>query len=197
MNKFPPDRKCLNCKKNFKPFRHTSFFCCKRCRYIYSRNNGTNKYEKKINIYKNKECQLCKKEFTPNSHNQKYCCKECLEKSNKNVVNGSKLVIFLRDGFTCIYCGRSSIEDGVRLHIDHIIPVSKGGEDVASNLITSCEQCNVQKGTKIIELKRIIEVVRCRNIKSNISDTATIKSVSSNYRVKNLIKTKSVILNQA
>lgn len=48
--------------------------------------------------------------------------------------------IFKRDGFACQYCGAKAPE--VRLHVDHIVPVAKGGEDEMSNLTTACVDCN-------------------------------------------------------
>lgn len=55
--------------------------------------------------------------------------------------------ILERDKFTCQYCGRKSPD--VALEIDHIIPVSKGGSDYPSNLITACFDCNNQKRNKL------------------------------------------------
>jgi len=55
--------------------------------------------------------------------------------------------ILRRDGFKCQICGRKQ-EDGVKLHVDHIIPVSRGGKSVPSNLRTLCEDCNIGKGAK-------------------------------------------------
>ena len=55
--------------------------------------------------------------------------------------------ILSRDGFTCQSCGASPIKErGVELHVDHIIPWSKGGETVESNLQTKCKKCNLGKG---------------------------------------------------
>lgn len=42
------------------------------------------------------------------------------------------------------YCDLSSI----RLHWDHVIPVSKGGAHCLSNLRPSCQTCNLSKGSK-------------------------------------------------
>jgi hypothetical protein len=56
--------------------------------------------------------------------------------------------ILNRDNFTCVICGASS-RQGARLHVDHIIPVSKGGKSVPSNLRTLCERCNIGKSNKI------------------------------------------------
>jgi 5-methylcytosine-specific restriction endonuclease McrA len=56
--------------------------------------------------------------------------------------------ILNRDNFTCVICGASS-RHGAMLHVDHIIPISKGGKSVASNLRTLCERCNIGKSDKI------------------------------------------------
>lgn len=56
--------------------------------------------------------------------------------------------ILKRDHFRCQICG-SCAQDGVKLHVDHIIPVSKGGKTVASNLRTLCDRCNMGKSDKI------------------------------------------------
>lgn len=56
--------------------------------------------------------------------------------------------VLRRDGFRCVLCGMSA-KDGALLHVDHIIPVSKGGKTEISNLRTLCEKCNVGKSNKI------------------------------------------------
>lgn len=56
--------------------------------------------------------------------------------------------VLRRDGFRCVLCGMSS-KDGAILHVDHIIPVSKGGKTEISNLRTLCEKCNIGKSNKI------------------------------------------------
>ena len=54
-----------------------------------------------------------------------------------------------RDSFRCQHCGKSpAVHAGVRLHIDHIVPWSKGGETVLENLQTLCSECNLGKGTQ-------------------------------------------------
>lgn len=52
-----------------------------------------------------------------------------------------------RDGCTCQNCGKY-MPDGVGLHIDHIVPVSKGGKTVPSNLQVLCSKCNGRKGNR-------------------------------------------------
>ncbi|MGL5577263.1 HNH endonuclease [Cetobacterium sp.] len=56
-----------------------------------------------------------------------------------------------RDNFTCCNCNNSiEIEPNLLLEIDHIIPVSKGGETIEENLQTLCWKCNRAKSNKIL-----------------------------------------------
>lgn len=57
--------------------------------------------------------------------------------------------ILKRDGFRCRYCGKTGAAS--ELHVDHIVPSSKGGRDVASNLIAACIACNVGKSNVPLE----------------------------------------------
>ena len=52
--------------------------------------------------------------------------------------------ILHRDGFRCKACGRGP-NNGVKLTIDHIIPVDWGGGNEESNLQTLCMECNEGK----------------------------------------------------
>lgn len=57
-----------------------------------------------------------------------------------------RFLVNRRDRFTCRACGRSPANDiGVVLHVDHIVPWSKGGETTLNNLQTLCEKCNLGK----------------------------------------------------
>lgn len=58
--------------------------------------------------------------------------------------------VLRRDDFTCTYCGSRPPE--VRLHIDHIVPWSKGGENTVENLRTACDRCNLGKGAQAVHL---------------------------------------------
>lgn len=62
-------------------------------------------------------------------------------------------LIKTRDNFTCCSCSNSTqLEPNLLLEIDHIIPVSKGGETVENNLQTLCWKCNRSKSNKVITL---------------------------------------------
>ena len=55
--------------------------------------------------------------------------------------------VLKRDSFRCMICGRSA-QDGAILHIDHVLPISKGGKTEYANLRTLCRDCNQGKSDK-------------------------------------------------
>lgn len=55
--------------------------------------------------------------------------------------------VMRRDNFKCCYCGASpAIDPTVKLHVDHVLPYSKGGKTTLDNLQTLCSKCNLGKG---------------------------------------------------
>jgi len=64
--------------------------------------------------------------------------------------------VLRRDGHTCKYCGRSAPE--VRLTVDHVMPVTLGGSDDPSNLVTACSECNSGKSSVPADAVRVAEV---------------------------------------
>lgn len=59
----------------------------------------------------------------------------------------TRYLIFIRDNWTCQYCGKSVNEKTAT--IDHVVPKSKGGAWSWLNLVTACEECNQKKGDQI------------------------------------------------
>ncbi len=55
--------------------------------------------------------------------------------------------VFLRDNFTCQYCGiKQKTKD---LTFDHVVPKSHGGKTSWKNVVSSCGPCNFRKGNKL------------------------------------------------
>ncbi|WP_372344930.1 HNH endonuclease [Streptomyces sp. KL116D] len=51
----------------------------------------------------------------------------------------------------CAYCGGN--EGGI--HMDHVIPLSRGGRHAIGNVLPACQGCNLSKGSKLVaEWKR-------------------------------------------
>ena len=55
--------------------------------------------------------------------------------------------VFLRDCFTCRYCGRSHVAED--LTFDHIVPRSRGGRTEWLNVVAACGPCNLKKGHRL------------------------------------------------
>ena len=73
-------------------------------------------------------------------------------KTKREISDRLRFRILMRDSFTCKKCGRSPIKEmGVELHVDHILPWSKGGETIPENLETKCRKCNLGKGNAFTE----------------------------------------------
>lgn len=55
--------------------------------------------------------------------------------------------LFARDAYTCQYCGRASIRLRTResLTRDHVVPLSRGGTNTWTNVVTACSSCNTRK----------------------------------------------------
>ncbi|MEZ4256383.1 MAG: HNH endonuclease [Polyangiales bacterium] len=61
----------------------------------------------------------------------------------------SRKNLYLRDNYTCQYCGAQPGSD--ELNLDHVIPRSRGGASTWENLVTSCKTCNLKKGRALPE----------------------------------------------
>jgi 5-methylcytosine-specific restriction endonuclease McrA len=61
--------------------------------------------------------------------------------------------LFARDQYRCQYCGRHMTEFKPReaLTRDHLVPLSRGGTNDWTNVITACSPCNTRKGNRLPE----------------------------------------------
>jgi 5-methylcytosine-specific restriction endonuclease McrA len=59
-------------------------------------------------------------------------------------VEYSRTAILRRWGFACAYCG------ALAEHLDHVEPLSRGGEDREANIVPACQHCNLSKGAKTL-----------------------------------------------
>jgi len=68
----------------------------------------------------------------------------------------SRREIFIRDNYTCQYCGTKTRD----LTLDHVIPRSKGGPHTWDNLVSACKGCNHRKGGKLLADVRNMKLAR-------------------------------------
>ena len=89
-------------------------------------------------------------ERTDNEAVQYKSQKEPLKKrTRREISDRQRFRILVRDGFRCMACGASPIKQpGIELHVDHIVPWSKGGETTDDNLQCKCSKCNLGKGNE-------------------------------------------------
>lgn len=56
----------------------------------------------------------------------------------------------LQDGL-CWYCGKTLSQCHGTPHVEHQMPLSRGGADSFDNLVMSCARCNTDKGDRTLE----------------------------------------------
>ena len=57
--------------------------------------------------------------------------------------------LFLRDEFTCQYCGKKCNSD--HLSVDHVLPRSRGGSTTWENCVLACVGCNARKADRTLK----------------------------------------------
>jgi hypothetical protein len=66
----------------------------------------------------------------------------------RSIPNSTLLRVVRRDNNTCQKCGKHLRDE--EIEIDHIIPISRGGSSVESNLRVTCMKCNRQKSDRVL-----------------------------------------------
>lgn len=111
---------------------------------------------------KENQCPWCGN--VVNNKRRRFCSDECRHQfDNATVWNRGRdpysLRMLYRDNFTCQDCGEFHayinkhgmiipIDDG-NLEVHHITPVSCGGSDNPSNLVTLCKRCHIERHRKL------------------------------------------------
>jgi 5-methylcytosine-specific restriction endonuclease McrA len=91
---------------------------------------------------------------------------KAIRKYYGRAVKWSKNRLFIRDEYTCQYCGTQLPEK--KLTIDHVIPQAKGGKTEWENCVACCDGCNNLKGDKT--LNEVGYVLRNKPIQPTIME---------------------------
>ena len=161
------DFECINCGDTFRRVRGTKKkYCSKSCKA-----NATKQNIPKI-------CVGCSVEFLATDDKHMYCSNACWKDSNPHPNAVDRFQLFKRDKFRCYYCGSTPAADEVKLHADHVIPRSKGGEDTFDNLVTACSKCNISKSDSSLSTEIIEEIktyINHQNEKQQIHPKRSVK----------------------
>jgi len=117
-------------------------------------------------------CKRCGTGFTPAYGDKRrgFCSRQCLRATIRRIgkqvrrarLRGNvaervdPLVVFGRDKWTCQICKRPTPQkqrgtvDGSAPELDHIVPLSLGGEHTYANTQCACRRCNQAKGAKVL-----------------------------------------------
>jgi 5-methylcytosine-specific restriction endonuclease McrA len=83
--------------------------------------------------------------------------RERIRRSADPITPEARAAVIVRDGYECRYCGRAVRERAGSkfsrpddtLHIDHVVPMCRGGTSTVGNLVVACGACNVAKGGRL------------------------------------------------
>lgn len=85
-------------------------------------------------------------QVVPKINTMKIESKHKTHRTKRSISWRLRFIVMRKDEFKCKICGRSpAIDSTIILHVDHILPWSKGGETIPENLQTLCSKCNIGK----------------------------------------------------
>jgi 5-methylcytosine-specific restriction endonuclease McrA len=173
------EKTCAHCGKSFTDYRNSVKFCSPTCSYAQNKLRSKQRNWQKIGrtVSLAKVCLQCGRPFETTKTQVVCCSRECqsersIDLSRQNAARGGRFFLFQRDDFQCIYCGASPRQDGVRLEIDHILPMLHGGNSTAANLVTACEGCNQSKKDRLLSpaiQADLLATVEKRNLEQGIN----------------------------
>jgi 5-methylcytosine-specific restriction endonuclease McrA len=161
-------RCCEVCGATFYSLKPVQFTCGAECRKERARKLSNAHYAANDNVDRTpRPCAECAKIFSPafGSKRSVYCCSECAQRSQRRVAHRAararlRLVkvdnvdptkVFVQHGWTCARCGQATPRDLRGSYepnapeLDHVVPLSKGGEHSYANTQCLCRQCNAEK----------------------------------------------------
>jgi hypothetical protein len=120
-----------------------------RATVFYTSPQGRNSYSRRLDL----TFEQLQHEFaTARAVRSQQSTTTFLRQQERNrITAGVRSKVLARDSYRCRHCGISTALGAV-LHIDHIIPISKGGTSDLGNLQTLCQDCNLGKSNRVPSL---------------------------------------------
>jgi len=135
---------CDNCylKETYNKNRDTKHSICIDCNVLFDGFNGL------------KRCDNCNIEHKKKQKRKARKLRKAKERGAKTGIAFDPIDVFKRDKWKCKMCGckvqKKDIYKDDAAEIDHVIPISKGGLHIPSNVQTLCRACNSNKSNKLI-----------------------------------------------
>ena len=168
-------KKCLWCGDWFGSRSGGKYYCHPNCSNCAVAASMRSKYRCSVGFSRSPNCIVCGVDL-PVEKTADYCSAKCMVKTDSYKVrrkavrqlrrarmanNGrheivKSILVFERDNFICQLCyhkvdmAMSGTTSPKAPELDHIIPLSKGGEHTYANTQCSCRECNGNKGDKIM-----------------------------------------------
>jgi len=116
-----------------------------RATVVYTSPQGRNSYARCVDL----TFEQLKQEFAAARavRSQQSTTAFLRQQERSRITAGVRWKVFARDSYRCRHCGISA-DLGAVLHVDHIIPISKGGTSELGNLQTLCQDCNLGKSNR-------------------------------------------------
>ena len=113
--------------------------------------------------------------------------------SPSNARKQFRIQIFEAWDWACAYCGKELTCNTAT--IDHIVPKSKGGHNVKSNMCCCCSSCNREKGSDQLEdWYQIDNDNYCEKRLGKIKTWMDVKSTS--FKITSIDSSKPVVANE-
>ena len=153
-------RICECCNSNYEPVTKWQKTCSQKCGITFQNN------KKKRSQTNFGSCLRCQKSLHNKKSHAIYCSKTCksmdhtFKHRSKTRVSKTarRAEIYMRDNESCYMCDKKlSLAE---VEIDHLLPVSRNGENGSENLATSCKRCNRSRGSRIgiLQLRKMFEL---------------------------------------
>lgn len=144
----PSTRVCLHCEQEFVVDHGHRVYCSPKCRNDAFLPQWYEKNREQI-LARVREYRIRTGKGTEAVHRYQ------ARKRDGETERFSNLEIFERDGWVCQLCG-SDVDQALRwphsfsASLDHIIPVSKGGDHIRANVQLAHLRCNISKSDKVL-----------------------------------------------
>ena len=138
------ERKCILCGKTFIPRKVHQKYCLNKCdaKKAWKKKNWDKVLEWQRNWFKRKRIENPER-FRQFVRNRKSRIKA--GKGKITLLQWEK--VKKKQNYICLYCRKKEPE--IKLTIDHIIPITKGGKHSIENIQALCSSCNSKKNNKL------------------------------------------------